>query len=84
MIFPTCKVDGLPDRFPEGPIVKGPGMDLGYSFITSQPNLSVLEQSWLHDSQWCVTDQVGTIPRTPLKNLFPRPGLMLSFPWTQS
>ena len=45
-------------QFLEGPVAKELGMVLQYLFMISQPNLSDLEQSWLHDSQWCVTRQV--------------------------
>ena len=51
VISPTCEGGG---ELPEGPITKGPGLVLGYLFIVSQTNLSTLEQSWLHNSQWCV------------------------------
>ena len=50
----TCEVGGRGCslvRFQKGSIVKGPGMVLGYLFMVSQPNLSALEQSWLHDRQ---------------------------------
>ena len=40
------------------PIAKGPRMVLGYLFMDFQPNLSTLQQSWLHGSQWCVASQV--------------------------
>ena len=33
-------------------------MILEYLLMVSQPNLSALEQSWLHDSQLCVVSQV--------------------------
>ena len=35
--------------FPEGSIVKGPGLVLGYLFMVSQINQSALEQSQLPD-----------------------------------
>ena len=56
--FPYLWSTELPVWFPEGPIVKGPEMAPGYLFMVSQPNLSAQEQSWLHDSQWCVASQV--------------------------
>ena len=65
-----------PDRFPEGPIVKGHGMVLEYLFMVSQSNLNALEQSWLHNSQWCVASQVcscGWENRNPLKDISPWP-----------
>ena len=60
--------------FPEGPIAKGAGMVLRYLFMFSQPDHSALEQSWLHDSQWCVESLVcscGWKNRISLKGFFP-------------
>ena len=61
VIFPLvkCKVAGL---IPRGPIVKGLGMDLEYLFMVFQPNLSALEQSWLHDSPMvCAVGKIGLL-----------------------
>ena len=85
--FPYLWSWGLPVRFPEGPIVKGTELVLGYLFMVSQPNLSSLEQIWLHDGQWCVTSHIclhGRENRTFLKDLSPWPSWFCPFPWTQS
>ena len=56
-------------------------MVLEYLFVIYHPNLSALEQSWLHDGQCYVASQVSSLGwenGTSLKDLFPLAQLMLS------